>query len=63
MALDQIPSIGLKLVIDALGKAGRTVKMYSLLLTHEQTEQMIKAMKMIDMITINEDLEDQSYLP
>ena len=47
----------------ALGKAGRAVKMYSFLLSYEQTEQVIEANEMIDMRMRDEDLIDASYLP
>jgi hypothetical protein len=50
-------------VIHALGKAGRAVKVYCFLVSHKQTEQMIKANEMIDMRMRDEDLVDASYLP
>jgi hypothetical protein len=50
-------------VKDALGEAGRAVKLYCFLVSHEQTEQMIKADEMVDMRMRDEDLVDASYLP
>ena len=50
-------------MIDALGKAGRAVKVCCFPVSHKQTEQMIIANEMIDMRMRDEDLVDASYLP
>ena len=63
VGFDQIPAIGLKLVKDALGKAGRAVKVHCLPVPDEQAEQMVKSNEMIDMRMRDEDLVDASYLP
>src|SRR5215510_5332421 len=49
IGFDQIPKISLKLVMDALDKAGRAVKIYCFLAPNEQTKQMIESNEMIDM--------------
>src|ERR1700730_2623086 len=61
IAFDQVPTIGLKLVKDALAKAGRTEELHGLLVPDEQTKQMVEANEMIDMLMRDKDLVDASY--
>src|SRR5205823_973770 len=63
IAFDQVPTVGLKLVKDALGKAGRTEQLYRFLAPDEQTKQMVEANEMIDMRMRDKDLVNASYPP
>src|SRR5689334_5707907 len=63
IAFDQIPTIRLKLVKDALGKTGWTEQLHGFLAPDQQTQQMVESNEMIDMCVRNEDLIDASYLP
>src|SRR5260370_229070 len=63
IAFDQIPTIGLKLVKDALGEPGGTVKVHRFLAPDEQTEQMVKPDEMIHMRVRDEDLVGELSLP
>ena len=63
IAFDQIPTVGLKFVKDALGKTGWTEELHGFLLPDEQTKQMVESNEMINMRVRNEDLIDASYLP
>ena len=56
IAFDQVPTVGLKLVKDALGEAGRTEQLYRFLLPDEQTQQMVEANEMIDVRMRDKDL-------
>ena len=57
------PVKSLKLVKDALGKAGWTEELHGFLMPDEQTKQMIESNEMIDMRVRDEDLVDASDLP
>src|SRR6516164_3820537 len=63
IGFDQIPAIGLKLVKDALGKAGWTEQLHRFLVPDEQTKQMVESNEMIDMRVRDEDLVDASDPP
>src|SRR4029077_7120608 len=63
IAVNQVPMIALKFVIDALGKSGRAVEVHGFLAPDQQTEKMIESNKMIDMRMRDEDLVDALYLP
>ena len=63
IAFDQIPTVGLKFVKDALGKTGWTEELHGFLLPDEQTKQMVESNEMIDMRVRDEDLVDASDPP
>src|SRR2546429_3903788 len=63
IAVNQVPMIALKFVMDALGDSGRAVEVHRFLAPYQQTEQMVESNEMIDMRMRDEDLVDTLYLP
>ena len=52
--INEIPEIRLQLVMDAIDKAGRSIKADLLVPTNEQSQKTIKAEEMVDMRVRNE---------
>lgn len=61
-AIDEIPEIGLELVVDVIDEAVRAIKMDLLVATDEHPQQTIKSIKMIDMRVRNEHVFKALYL-
>ena len=62
LAINEIPEIGLELVVDVIDEAVRAIKMDLFVPTDEHPQQTIKSIKMIDMRVRNEHVLKASYL-
>src|SRR6185437_1378105 len=58
VGLDEVPAIALKLVIDALGKACRAMKLHHLLAANQKPQQLVETDEVIDMRMRDEYLVD-----